>query len=132
MNLFLIIISIILGLFVLFQIYIFLKSKMSVGNSIPFEKMNSNLATQIKNKKSILYFYSPTCHNCKAQTPIIEKLKKEFASIISINIAEDLETAKLFNVMGTPSLLFLDNNKIAGFYVGVRNESFIRNKLAGD
>ena len=115
MNLFLIIISTILGLFVLFQIYIFLKSKMSVGNSLPFEKMNSNLATQIKNKKSVLYFYSPTCHNCKVQTPIIEKLKKEFASIISINIAEDLETAKLFNVMGTPSILFLEITKLLAF-----------------
>ena len=129
MNLFLIVVFVLIGLFISFQVFMFIKSKKSVGNPIPFDKLDDHFAEKIKNKKSVLYFHSPTCHNCKTQTPIIESLKKEFDSIFSIDISEKLEIARTFNVMGTPSLLFLGNNKIEGFYVGVKDERFIREKL---
>lgn len=129
MDLLLIIVSVFLGIFILFQLFIYLKSKKSVGNQIPFNEINSEVAEKIKNKKSILYFHSPTCYNCKTQTPIIEKLKKEFDSIFSIDISKDLQTAKAFGIMGTPSLIFLGTKTIEGFYVGVKNENFIREKL---
>ncbi|MCB0745132.1 MAG: thioredoxin family protein [Ignavibacteriae bacterium] len=116
-------------LFITFQIYVFVKSKKSVGNPIPFDTINNEIANKIKDKKSLIYFYSPSCHNCKKQTPIIEKLKSEFQSIISVDISKDLETARAFNIMGTPSILLLGTKTIEGVFVGVKNESFIREKL---
>jgi len=129
MNPFLIAVISLIALFILFQIYVLIKPKRSVGIIVPYEKIDSEIANKIKDKKSLLYFHSPSCHNCKTQTPIIEKLKKEFESIISVDTTKNLKTARTFNVMGTPSLLFLGSNKIKGFYVGVKNEVFIREKL---
>lgn len=130
MNIFLIIGISLISLFVLFQIFVLIKSKRSVGNTIPFDKIDDAIASKIKDKKSLLYFHSPSCHNCKTQTPIIEKLKKEFDSIVSVDTTQNLETARALNVMGTPSLLFVGANKIEGFYVGVKNENFIRERLS--
>ena len=129
MNPFLIAVIALISLFIIFQLYALIKSKRSVGNTIPYEKIDHEIANKIKDKKSLLYFHSPSCHNCKNQTPIIEKLKKEYESIFSIDTTEYIDTARAFNVMGTPSILFLGSNKIEGFYVGVKNEAFIREKL---
>lgn len=114
---------------VFLQLFFYIKSKRTVGNQIPYENINFEIADKIKNKKSVLYFHSPTCHNCKTQTPIVEKLKSDFNSIFSIDVSKDLQTAKAFGIMGTPSLLFLGTKTIEGFYVGVKNEKFIREKL---
>ncbi|MFZ1291781.1 MAG: thioredoxin family protein [Melioribacteraceae bacterium] len=129
MDLLFSIVAVFIGLIILYQLFMYLKSKRSVGNQIPYSDINSEIADKIKNKKSILYFHSPTCYNCKTQTPIIEKLKSEFQSIFSVDISKDLQTAKAFGIMGTPSLLFLGTKTIEGFYVGVKNEKFIREKL---
>ncbi len=129
MNVFVIIGVVLLSSFILFQIFMLVKSKRTVGNEIPYDKIDNDIAGKIKNKKGLLYFHSPTCHNCKKQTPIIEKLKSEFDSVVSVDVTKKLKTARAFNVMGTPSLLFVGANKIEGFYVGIKNENFIREKL---
>ncbi len=129
MNPFIVVGLILAGLFISYQLFAIIKSKKSVGNPIPFDKLDEDLVLKIKNRKSLLYFHSPRCHNCKAQTPIIENLKNEFPSIFSIDTSEKLEIARAFNVMGTPSLVFLGHDKIDGYYVGKKDEKFIREKL---
>lgn len=129
MSPFLIIFMVIGTFFILFQLAVYFKSKKSVGNPILFDKIDSELGAKIKDKNGLLYFHSPTCHNCKTQTPIIENLKQKFDSIISIDTSQNLQVARVFNVMGTPSILFFGGNKIKGYYVGVKNESFILEKL---
>lgn len=129
MDLFFTVVIILIGIFILFQFFMYLKSKRSVGKNIPYDMINSEISGKIKNKKSVLYFHSPSCHNCKVQTPIIEKLKNEFNCFLSIDVSKDLQTAKAFGIMGTPSLIFLGTKTIEGFYVGVKDENFIREKL---
>jgi thiol-disulfide isomerase/thioredoxin len=128
-NIVLIVVLAIVVFFIAFQSFIYVKSKKMVGNSIPFDKIDKSITEKIKDKNSILYFHSPACHNCKTQTPIIDKLKKEFDSIISVDVSKDLNTARTFQIMGTPSLLFLGKQNIEGIYIGVKNENFIREKL---
>lgn len=123
------IILMLLGLLIFWQVYNFIRSKMSVGTSIPFSKLDREFTEKIKDKSGLLYFYSNTCHNCKTQDRIIEKIKQNYDSIISVDVAKLTEVAKIFNVMGTPSLIFFGGNKIQGYYVGVKNESFITDKL---
>ena len=129
MNPFLIVVLAIVAIFLLLQGWMLLKSKKSVGKPIPFENIENIIAEQIKDKKGILYFHSPSCHNCKNQSPIIEKIAKDNESIISIDASKNRETARSLNVMGTPSIIFFSGNKITGYYVGVKSESFILDKL---
>jgi thiol-disulfide isomerase/thioredoxin len=129
MSPFLIIVVVLLSLFIFFQVGFYLKSKQSVGNPIPFDKMEGEISKKVKDKKGLLYFHSPTCHNCKAQNTIIEKLKNEVNNLISIDASQNQQTARALNVMGTPSLIFFSGNKIKGYNVGVKSETFILNKL---
>ena len=128
MDLILIIISVIVLTFVLFQIFVYLKSKKSVGNTIPYDNIEPEFVEELKDKKGLIYFYSNTCGNCKVQSPIIEKVKNEISTLISIDTSKHIKTAKAFNVMAIPSILFFEGNKIAGYYVGVKNEKFILEK----
>jgi len=129
MSPFLIILIVLGGFFILFQAAVYIKSKNSVGGPIPFDKIDSKIADKVKDQSGLLYFHSPTCHNCKTQTPIIENLKNKFDSIISIDASENLRTTRAFNIMVTPSILVFSGNQIKGYYVGVKNESFILEKL---
>ncbi len=129
MNFLTIIIGLILA-FVLMQVYLVIKSKRTAGKPIPFENINNLVAEKIKNKKGLLYFFSPNCHSCKTQTPIIEKLKNEFPNIISIDLSKDISTARAFSIMGTPAIVFVNNNFVDSIHLGVKSETFIRNKFA--
>ena len=129
MSPFLIILITIGSLFMIFQVAVYIKSKKSVGNPIIFDKIDPEIASKMKDISGLLYFHSPSCHNCKTQTPIIENLKNKYDSIISVDASQNLQTARAFNIMGTPSILFFGGNKIKGYYVGVKNESFIIEKL---
>ncbi len=128
MDFVLITIGIVVLAFVLFQIFVFIKSKKSVGNPIPFDEIESEFIEELKDKDGMIYFYSPTCGNCKVQSPIIEAVKNKISKIISIDTSKHMKTAKTFNVMAIPSILFFKGNKIAGYYVGVKNEKFILEK----
>ena len=128
MDLILIIISVIVLTFVLFQIFVYLKSKKSVGNTIPYDNIEPEFVEELKNKKGLIYFYSNTCGNCKVQSPIIEKVQNKISTLVSIDTSKHIKTAKAFNVMAIPSILFFEGNKIAGYYVGVKNEKFILEK----
>jgi len=128
MDIVLIVISIVVLAFVLLQISFYLKSKKSVGNPIPYDNIEPEFVEELKNKKGLIYFYSNTCGNCKVQSPIIEKVKNEISTLISIDTSKHIKTAKAFNVMAIPSLLFFEGNKIAGYYVGVKKEKFILEK----
>jgi len=122
-------IGILVFAFILFQILVFIKSKKNVGNPIPFDKIETEFIQEIKDKEGLIYFYSPTCGNCKVQLPIIEKVKNKINNLLSIDTSKHIKTAKAFNVMAIPSILFFTGNKIAGYYVGVKNEKFILEKL---
>lgn len=129
MSTFLIIIAVLISILLLYNIYLLLSSKRSVGSPILFDKIDNELAERIKDRKGLLYFYSNSCSNCKVQTPIIEKLSKNYESIIKIDTTQNLQTAKAFKVMGIPSLVFFGSNKILGYYIGTKKESFITEKL---
>jgi thiol-disulfide isomerase/thioredoxin len=129
MSPFLIVLISLLGLFIFFQLGFYFKSKKTVGQQIPFEKIDLEYSNQIRDKKGFIYFHSPTCHNCKHQTPVVEKLKEKFSSIISIDVSKNLQTAQALNVMGTPSIVFFGANEIKGYYVGVKDEKFLIEKL---
>lgn len=128
MNFFTIIL-ILISAFVLKQVYLVIKSKRKAGKPVPFDKLSEHITNQIKNKNGLLYFFSPVCHSCKTQTPVIEKLKTEFPNIISVDISKDMATARAFSIMGTPAIVFVSNNIVNSIHLGVKPENFIRNKL---
>ncbi|MGD9898857.1 MAG: thioredoxin family protein [Calditrichaceae bacterium] len=125
---FLYLILVIVGFFVVMQLYIRISSVMKKGKIV--DGVNGKIGKDIKAGKRILvYFYSNSCAACKPMTPIIDKLKKEFESIHTVNLAKDMETARAFGVMGTPATVLVENKKIMSFNLGAKSEVFLRKLL---
>jgi thioredoxin 1 len=82
-----------------------------------------------RGERVMLYFYSPTCSACKVQTPIIENLinlANGRTKIFKIDVSRDVNTALKFGVMGTPSIVVVEDGKIKEFFVGVKSENILR------
>mgnify|MGYP005865366977 FL=1 len=109
-----------------FQFFLITKSKAMKGKKIDFQKVRPELREKFKNDKTIVYFYSPTCTACKYQTPIIEKLKSEKFNTISIDVSKDLATARVFGIMGTPTIALMKGNLIHEFFVGYQDEEKLK------
>ena len=122
------IVMIFIGFILFIQIYTRLQGVLKRGKPVPQlgGKIGKALA---QNQRTLLYFYTPTCSACKVMTPIIDRLQKEFSNILKINLTNDLEIGKQFGVMGTPSLVLVEDQKIRSFVVGARNETAIRKLL---
>lgn len=65
--------------------------------------------------------YAPWCGPCKALSPIMDELEKEYsgkAAIIKMDVEENEELATEFKIRGVPTILFFVKgelkNKIAG------------------
>jgi thioredoxin 1 len=77
----------------------------------------------------LAYFYSTSCAECKAQTPIIDTLQKEYHNIFKVDVAEHFEAARAFGVLATPTTVMVDQGKVVDVYVGTRTEAFFRDAL---
>ncbi len=123
-----IIVGILILLFFGAQFRLYRKSRKTIGTPVPFEKLSDRLRNMINNK-TIIYFYSPNCHACKQQTPVMEELKKEVQNIIMIDASRNMQDATAFGIMGTPSTIFISDNKIQDVMVGFRGENPLRKKV---
>ncbi len=124
-----IVIGLLILLFLFAQFRLYRKSKKTVGTEVPFDKLSDKLKSLIENKRSIIYFYSPNCHACKQQTPVMEEIGNEVHNVIMIDASRNMNDAMAFGIMGTPSTIFVRDNKIQDVMVGFRGESSLRKKV---
>jgi thioredoxin 1 len=81
--------------------------------------------------KGLVYFFSPTCHACKAQTPIIKELQSSNRNIFDVDISKDMDTAKIFGIKATPTTMIVKNGTISQVLLGVKQKSVLKNYLNG-
>lgn len=123
------IILILITIFVLFvslQLYFVRRSKKMKGKQLNVGDFPNRFNSIILNGKNLFYFYSPNCSACKVQAPIIEKLKSELKNIYSIDISKDLNLARTFGIMGTPSVVVVNKGKIEDYFIGVQKEETLK------
>lgn len=109
------------------QFFLVRKSKKMKGSTIGTEYLSDEIKKTIMMERSMLYFYSPSCGACRSQTPIIEKLKKEFKNVLSIDVSRDFRTARVFGIMGTPSIVILKKGTVKEIFIGAKDENALRN-----
>ena len=121
MKIILFAVLLILAFLVISQVTIILKAKRNKGRKV--EGVPGQIGRRInQGEEVLLYFYSPSCRACKAQTPIFKRIKKQFGNAFEIDVSRDGEIAKNFNVMGTPSIVWIKGGTIQEFWVGLRQE----------
>ena len=83
--------------------------------------------------RMLYYFSSPNCGMCKGMTPIFEELSSTRKDVMMVDISgknpEQLEIAKRFGVMGTPSMVVVFEGKIAKVVLGAKSRKKIESLL---
>jgi len=83
--------------------------------------------------RTILYFYTPTCHACRAQDPVVSKLQKRFpGAIFKIDASKQREAASAYGVMGVPFMAFIEGGNLVSAQAGAQRDAVIAGFLAGD
>jgi len=114
----------IVAVFFLMQYGMVLKMKFKKGKPAPELKGCEAQSAESKDG-ALFYFYSDGCGACKTMTPIISDLAKTRKNVFKVDIASDMSLARKFGVMGTPSLVKVQEGKIAEFLVGPQSEGNI-------
>lgn len=102
------------------------RTQKSKGNEIDVSILDDETRSLLTKEKSILYFYTQTCHACKTQVPIIDKLSEETKLVQKIDLSKNMALAKEFGIMGTPTIALMKKNIVIEIFVGFKRENFLR------
>lgn len=95
-----------------------------VTNIFAFEHLTAdNIDEKLKNKKVVLDFYASWCPPCKiiAKNLIsFDEVKPNGVVIYKIDIDDQRELIKRFDVKSIPTVIFLDNGEVKYSQVGVQ------------
>ena len=81
-------------------------------------------------KKTVLYFYTPSCGACRVQEPIIQRIQKRYPdAVFKIDALHNREVAISYGVMGVPFIAFIENSTIVKAKAGVQSEPIIEEFL---
>lgn len=111
-------IVLLLGLiFIAPMLYMRLSTLTAIGKAAPdiSELVNGQLD---ESQTIFIYFMSDNCSMCRAMTPDIESLQQQNGNLYTVNINQSPELARGFHVLGTPTLVAVENRKIKKMKLG--------------
>ena len=116
--------TIIVGLLVIMQLNMLRLAKKSKGTQLSgLNRQMRNL--EKKGSKGLVYFFSPGCHACKMQTPIIKSMQSEHENIYDIDISKDMETAQIFGIKATPTTVLVEDGVISKVLIGSKPKELL-------
>jgi thiol-disulfide isomerase/thioredoxin len=119
MNTLLVIVGGLVLLFVGMRFFLTKKAYASKGKKL--DGLAGRIGTSVSAGDRVMaYFYSPSCSACKTQTPLVEKLQREFPNIYKINVAEDMAMARAFGVMATPTTTIVNRGIVEEVLIGAQ------------
>ncbi|MBW9267565.1 MAG: thioredoxin family protein [Candidatus Thiodiazotropha sp. (ex. Lucinisca nassula)] len=119
MSWIMIVLLLVASFLILVPMFSYLSAKRLVGR-----KIDSNL-----NGNRMLYFYSQRCSPCRAMTPIIDRLARQYEGIVKVDVREDPETSRTFNIRATPTLVMMKDNVVTQVALGAKTESQLETML---
>jgi len=123
------VVSILVVIFLFIQLLPYIKARQIQGQQTP-DLTDVVTEKQLQQSRLLLYFWSPRCSMCRNMTPIVDKLAQERQDVISINAADNVDVARRFKVMGTPTIVLLKNGKVDKVLLGAKSEKTINSLLS--
>jgi len=80
----------------------------------------------------MIEFYADWCRPCAAIASTIEELSEEFdgrIKITKLNIEENSEIVKKFNISNIPAILLFKNGKVVDRHIGLRSKKDIKKDI---
>lgn len=81
---------------------------------------------------AVVDFWAEWCGPCRAITPIIEELSKEYdgkATIGKVNVDENPEVSMKYNIRSIPTILILKNGEVVEKQVGITTKQKLVDKI---
>ena len=76
-------------------------------------KTQEEFKEKVKGERVLLDFYGSWCGPCKMIAPVLDKISlEEDVEILKVNVDELGELASEYEVMGVPSLFYLENGEV--------------------
>ena len=99
--------------------------------AININKTNFQNEVMNSEKPVLLDFWASWCGPCRMVVPIVEEIAEERPDIKvgTVNVDEQPELARQFNVMSIPTLVVMKNGKIAKQATGARPKQQILDML---
>ncbi len=123
---YLIFISVVVIIVFSMRFFMMKKARKNMGKEVDVSLFDSTTAKMLSKNKSIIYFYTPTCGNCKVQAPIIDKLGEELNDVSKIDLTQRPALSSEFGILGVPTIAIMKGNRIANVFVGRQSESVLR------
>jgi len=79
----------------------------------------------------LLDFYATWCNPCKMLTKVIEDMESD-VPVYKVNIEENMELAKKFNIRGVPALALMKNDESVATKSGFMNEAELTAFIEGN
>ncbi len=97
-----------------------------------FTDKNFKDEVELSDKPVLVDFWSEWCSPCKAQTPIIDELAKEYKDKIKIGkleVGDNPDTAVKYKIMSIPALALFKNGKIVESKSGLQSKQALQKIL---
>ncbi len=82
-----------------------------------------------KRPAALFYFYSPSCGACRTMTPVVKQMSKSLDTVFPVDISRDMETARKFGVMATPTTVLVKKGLVDEILIGPQSEGTLRGLL---
>ena len=135
MQTFLIVLLLVIGSFVILNIYARrkIKNMPKVADSDKIITLtDKNFNQQIRNKRVLVDFWAEWCGPCKMMAPILNELAEELPegqAVGKLNVEEYQSMAQKFQVRGIPTMILFENGKEINRFVGVKTKDFLKKNM---
>jgi thioredoxin 1 len=96
------------------RVFMVMRIKRQEGKPVP--ELSGKLGRAARGRgRSMFYFYSPQCGPCKAMTPVVKSMRGD---VFAVDITKDMDVARKFGVMATPTTVLVKRGVVQQILVG--------------
>jgi thioredoxin 1 len=124
MSWIMILLLVVAGFLILMPMLTYLSARRQVGREI------DGADTHAGQGDRLVYFYSAKCAPCRSMTPIIDQLSEQHPEgVFKVDVQQDLEAARNFNIRATPTTLLIKDNRVLDVALGSKSRAQLERML---